>query len=94
MIEHIPVREHVAIQIHRHKTGELQKGLENAVQKLSPNETTSVIPANGGFQIVKVLKKRLIPDPRTEKDRDKIRAELYEASFKKQMASSWQQRGY
>lgn len=67
------------------KTGELQKGLENAVQKLSPNETTSVIPANGGFQIVKVLKKRLIPDPRTEKDRDKIRAELYEASFKKQL---------
>ncbi len=67
------------------KTGELQKDLEASVQKLSPGETTNVIPANGGFQIVKVLKKRLIPDPRTEKDREKIRAELYETSFKKQL---------
>lgn len=67
------------------KTGELQKDLENAVAKLAPGENTNVIPANGGFQIVKVLKKRLIPDPRTEKDREKIRSELYEASFKKQL---------
>ena len=67
------------------KIGELQKELEAAILKLSPNETTNVIPANGGFQIVKVLKKRLIADPRTEKDREKIRAELYETSFKKQL---------
>lgn len=67
------------------KTGELQKDLETNVQKLSVGENTSVIPANGGFQIVKVLKKRLIPDPRTEKEREKIRGELYEQSFKKQL---------
>jgi peptidyl-prolyl cis-trans isomerase SurA len=67
------------------KTGELKKDLESAVYKLQVGETTNVIPATGGFEIVKVLKKKLIPDPRTEKDREKIRAELYETAFKKQL---------
>jgi peptidyl-prolyl cis-trans isomerase SurA len=67
------------------KTGELQKDLDAAVSKLQPNEMTGVITANGGFEIVKVLKKKLIADPRTEKDREKIRAELYETAFKKQL---------
>lgn len=67
------------------KTGELQKELEHAVSKLQPNEYTNVIPAAGGFEIVKVIKKKLIPDPRTEKEREKIRQELYESAFKKQL---------
>lgn len=69
------------------KTGELQKDLETSVQKLAPGEWTGVIPTNGGFQIVKVSKKKLIPDPRTEKDREHIRSVLYEKAFKKQLAN-------
>jgi len=68
-------------------TGELQKELDNAIQKLSPGEWTSVLPTAGGFHIVKVVKKKIIADPRTEKDRERIRADLYEKAFKRQLAS-------
>jgi|GEM_PF-472457 len=67
------------------KTGDLQKDLDNAIAKLQPGEYTNVIPASGGYEIVKVVKKKIIPDPRTEKEREKIRQELYEAAFKKQL---------
>lgn len=69
------------------KTGELQRDLDLAVQKLTVGEWTPALATNGGFQIVKVTKKRLIPDPRTEKDRERIRAVLYEKAFKKQLAN-------
>jgi peptidyl-prolyl cis-trans isomerase SurA len=70
------------------RTGELQKDLERTVQKLAANEFTDVMPTAGGYHIVKVNKKRLIADPRTEKEREKIRAELYEKAYKRQF-SSW-----
>jgi peptidyl-prolyl cis-trans isomerase SurA len=69
------------------KTGELQKDLEKSIVKLNPGEHTGVLPASGGFDIIRVNKKRIIADPRTEKDREKIRAELYEKAYKKQFQS-------
>ena len=66
------------------KTGEMQKSLDIAVSKLAAGEFTNVLPTSGGFQIVKVNKKRLIPDPRTEKEREAIRASLYEKAYKRQ----------
>ncbi len=69
------------------KTGELQKDLEDVVKKLNTGEFTGVLPTHGGFHITRVNKKRLIPDPRTEKDREKIRASLYEKAYKKQFQS-------
>lgn len=69
------------------KTGELQKDLEESVVKLTPGEFTGVLPTRGGFHIVKLNKRKIITDPRTEKERDKIRAQLYERAFKKQFQS-------
>jgi peptidyl-prolyl cis-trans isomerase SurA len=69
------------------KTGELQKDLESAISKLAPGEFTTVLPTQGGFHIVRVTKKKIIPDPRTEKERDKIRSELYDKAYKKQLHS-------
>lgn len=69
------------------KTGELQKDLERVVQKLAAGENTDVMPTSGGYHIVKVNKKRLIADPRTEREREKIRGELYEKAYKRQFAS-------
>jgi peptidyl-prolyl cis-trans isomerase SurA len=69
------------------KTGELQKDLESAVQKLGAGEFSGVLPTRGGYHIVKVVKKKLIADPRTEKERERIRAELYEKAYKKQLQS-------
>ncbi len=68
------------------KTGELHQGLDAAIAKLQPGEFTNVIPASGGFEIVKVVKKKIIPDPRTEKEREGLRQQLYESAFKKQLA--------
>lgn len=67
------------------KTGELNKTLENSVSKLNPNEFTGVLSTAGGYQIVAVTKKRVIPDPRTEDARARVRSQLYEKSFKKQL---------
>lgn len=69
------------------KTGELQKDLEAVLKKMNAGEYTGVLPASGGYHIVKLNKKRLIPDPRTEREREKIRAELFEKSYKRQFRS-------
>jgi len=66
------------------KTGELNKDLEAALKKLNAGEYTGVLPTSGGYHIVKLNKKRLIPDPRTEREREKIRAELYEKAHRRQ----------
>lgn len=69
------------------KTGELQKDLEATASKLQAGEFSGVQPTAGGFHIVKVVKKKIIADPRTEKDRERIRGQLYEKAFKRQLAS-------
>lgn len=69
------------------KSGELQKELEGIVQKLNAGEYSGPLPTRGGFHIVKLNKKRLIPDPRTEKEREQFRASLYEKAYKKQFQS-------
>lgn len=66
------------------KTGELAKDLEAAITKLSPGEWTQPLPTPGGIHIVRLIKRRLIPDPATEKEKDKTRAELGESRFRRQ----------
>ena len=69
------------------KTGEINSDLEHSIIKLNGGEYTPVLPTHDGFHIVKVLKKKLITDPRTEKEREQIRADLYTKSYKKQFQS-------
>lgn len=69
------------------KTGELNRELEKHVEHLNAGDTTGVIPTRGGFHIVKVNRKRLVTEPGTDKERDKVRAELYEIAYKKQFQS-------
>lgn len=69
------------------RTGELKEDLEKVVQKLAAGEHSEVLPTRDGYEIVKVNKKRLIPDPRTEGEREQLRAELYEKAFRKQFQS-------
>lgn len=66
------------------KSGELNKDLEDVVQKLAPGEYSNVVPTRGGYHIIRVVKKRLIADPNLEKEKEKVRARLYEAAYKKQ----------
>jgi peptidyl-prolyl cis-trans isomerase SurA len=66
------------------KSGELSKNLEQAISKLSPNEWTSPLPTTGGVHIVRLIKRRLIPDPKIEKEKDRVRAILGERAFRRQ----------
>ena len=52
--------------------------------KLSPGEWTDALPTSGGVHIVRMLKRRLIPDPRIEKEKDAARAKLGEKAFRRQ----------
>lgn len=70
------------------KSGEMAKSLDQVVQKLNTGEFSSVMPIGADFHIVKVTRKKIIPDPRTESDREKIRAELYDKAYRK-LLKSW-----
>lgn len=69
------------------RTGEILKEFERAAQKLQPNETSGIIETKTGLHIIKVLRKKLIPDPRLDGAKDKIRNQLYEKAYKKQFQS-------
>lgn len=66
------------------KTGELAKDLEGSVSKLSPGEWTQALPTAGGVHVVRLIKRKLIADPATEKETDRTRAELGESRFRRQ----------
>jgi peptidyl-prolyl cis-trans isomerase SurA len=67
------------------KAGEFAKEMEQAVSKLSPGETTGLVRSRAGFHILKLLSKRVIQDPRYEKEKEKIRSQLFERAFQKQI---------
>lgn len=66
------------------KSGELSKELETTVAKLSPGEWTLPLPTAGGLHIVRLVKRKLIPDPKLEKEKDRVRALLGEKLFRRQ----------
>ncbi len=66
------------------KTGELAKDLENSIVKLAPGEWTQALPTAGGLHVVRLIKRKLIADPATEKETDRTRAELGESRFRRQ----------
>jgi peptidyl-prolyl cis-trans isomerase SurA len=69
------------------KSGELARDLESSVTSLDEGKTTPVLTTRGGFHIVKLLKKKVIADPRLEKERDQVRARLYDKAFQKQLTA-------
>ncbi|CAN5384608.1 hypothetical protein BH10BDE1_BH10BDE1_22410 [soil metagenome] len=66
------------------KSGDLAPELEKAIVKLSPGEWTQPLPTAGGVHVVRMIKRRLIPDPRIEKEKDAARARLGEKAFRRQ----------
>lgn len=69
------------------KSGELSADLEKAISqaKLSPGDyLPQLLPAQGGFHIVRLTRRKLIPDPKIEKEKDRIRGMLGERAFRRQ----------
>ncbi len=69
------------------RSGELVQALEQAVKNLSSGDVSGIVESPEGFHILKVLDKKLIPDPRFEQERDKISQVLYDAAYKRQLQS-------
>ena len=69
------------------KSGEFQRELEAVIEKMSVGDFSQILPLKGGFHIVRLTKKRAVLDPQTEKERGKIRNELYDLAYRKQLAS-------
>lgn len=66
------------------RAGEFSKELENAVQNLGVGQTSEIVKSRAGtIHILKVLGKKVISDPAFEKEKERIRSELFEAAFQK-----------
>lgn len=66
------------------KAGEFAQEMETAVSKLNPGDFSEIVKIKDGFHIVKVNSKKIVSDPRFEKEKEKIRSQLFEKSFQKQ----------
>lgn len=67
------------------KSGEFIPEIEAAISNLKVGETTQIVKSRLGYHIVKLTGKKLTQDPKFEKAKEKIKAQLLEASFKRQL---------
>lgn len=67
------------------KTGELNPEMEKAIGNLEAGQTTGVVRGSRGFQILKVVSKKVILDPMFLRYREQIKASLVERNFKRQL---------
>ncbi len=67
------------------KTGEFLKELEDSVASLSPGQYSPVVKSRMGFHIVKLLSKKGSTDPRFEKDKERIKSQIFDATFRRQL---------
>ncbi|WP_374034448.1 peptidylprolyl isomerase [Bdellovibrio bacteriovorus] len=72
------------------KSGDFLPEIEEAISSLKVNETTPIVKSRMGFHIVKLTGKKLTTDPKFERAKDKIKAQLLETSFKRQL-KNWLQ---
>lgn len=72
------------------KSGDFLPEIEEAISPLKVNETTSIVKSRMGFHIVKLTGKKLTTDPRFERAKESIKAQLMENSFKRQL-KNWLQ---
>lgn len=67
------------------KSGEFLSEIEEAISNLKVGETTPIVKSRMGFHIVKVTGKKMAMDPKFEKAKDRIKAQLLEQSFRRQL---------
>jgi parvulin-like peptidyl-prolyl isomerase len=65
------------------KAGEFSKEFEAAVSNLNVGDVSKPVFTKTGIHLLKVTGKKIVSDPQFEKEKDKIRSELFEAAFQK-----------
>lgn len=72
------------------KSGEFLPEIEEAISSLKANETTPIVRSRMGFHIVKLTGKKLTTDPKFEAAKERIKSQLLETSFRRQL-KNWLQ---
>lgn len=67
------------------KTGELNADMEKAIANLDAGETSPIVRTSRGYQILKVLDKKVTQDPTFLRYKEQIKASLVEKNFKRQL---------
>ena len=65
------------------KSGEMLPAMEKAIRRLNEGEITDIIKTPIGLHLVKLTKKKLVPNPDYESKKEEIRALLFEKAFKR-----------
>lgn len=65
------------------KTSDLPPQWDAALLDIEQGQVSKIVPSRAGFHILKVNQKKLIADPAFEKQKEKIRSQLFEAGFQK-----------
>jgi peptidyl-prolyl cis-trans isomerase SurA len=66
------------------KTGEFTQEFEQAVKDIQVGDYTSVIKSKTGFHILKLNSKKIVVDPKFEKSKEALKAQLFDKIFKRQ----------
>lgn len=66
------------------KGGEFLKEIEEAITSLSGGQTTRIVRSRIGFHIVKLISKKVAPDPRFQREKDRIKTRLIEQAIHRQ----------
>lgn len=74
------------------KSGEASKEIEEAVASLNPGQASGLVKTKAGYHILKLVARKVTTDPRFDREKEKIRAELLEKAFKKQFRSWLEQK--
>lgn len=67
------------------KAGEFASEMESAVSNLDAGSYSNIVKLKNGLHILKLLSKRLVADPRFDKEKEKLRNQIYEKAFQKQL---------
>lgn len=67
------------------KTGEFSKDIEDAIKIIEVGDVTPVVRTKQGFHIFKLLDSKTIKDPKFEREKPAITAQLVEKNFKRQL---------
>lgn len=69
------------------KSGEFVPELERAARTLNTGDVSEAVETASGFHVLKVLGKKLVPDPKFEQQKERIHQALYEQAYKRQLQS-------
>lgn len=67
------------------KSGEFSPEFEQAVKGLEAGQTSKIVQSRRGFHVLKLTSKKTILDPGFEKEKERIKAALFEVNFKRQL---------